>query len=223
MRLYNGTDWIEVQLTNPEAYQEIKTIWREHIPHTDKSSTTDLGRERETTLKINALTEEKREKILTFLDNLDAISNDGGITYYKAEYLGGDEITFFNTTWHIIRADLLLSAYKYSFAETEKTGDLALPNAGNARAIPTFEITGEATTDPITISDGVRTLTITKGILVTDILKVSDYQLLLNSVEITEFLSGDYPQIPEEQTDFTLTITGITDSKVTVKYRSTWR
>ena len=222
MRLYKGTDYIEVELKTPPSYKEIKTIERVHIPYSDKESITDMGKTREITLLINANTHTERDNILAFLDGMDKISEDGEV-YYEAKYLGGNEITFFNTEWHAIEADLAISAEKYSLAEKIKAGGDILDNTGNHYATPTFEITGEATTAAITISDGVRTLTCVKTLLATDVLKISDYQALLNGEDISDTLSGNYPQIDKNQTDFTLTITGITASNVTVKYRDTWR
>lgn len=221
VKIYIDDDCITVR---PEAisFSNIQNIVKNHIPFSNKYVTIDRGAEKEISLKVYSFSEADKFKLNHYVRNITKISLNN-ITYFNAKYAGGLETRRAAGKLYETEFDLILSPEEYSFTLTEKTGDLTLPNSGNYYATPTFEITGEATTDPITISDGVRTLTCTKTLLITDVLKISDYQILLNDVDVSEYLSGDYPRIPEYQTTFTLTITGITASKVTVKYRETWR
>ena len=227
LKLYGelDTDFLSVRVFDIPVSREIQNIYVNHIPKSDNFVTFDQGADRTLSLSIGCTTTAERDSVLDFVHTkLKRITFDD-VKYMDAVYKGGSRNWPVTPITKLLKVPIMLqvSAFQYSFVLNEKTADLALPNSGNARSIPTFEITGEATTAAITISDGIRTLTCAKALLATDVLKISDYQALLNGEDISDTLSGNYPQIDKNQTDFTLTITGITASKVTVKYRDTWR
>jgi len=222
MRLYSGDDYLDIELATPPVYTETKTVQRDHIPYSDKENVIDMGRSREVTLTINAHTDDERNDILAFLDKVDKISPDNAV-FYKATHVSGNETGFFFLPWHVIQADFLLSVKKYSLIEKTRAGGDTLDNSGNYYAEPTFEITLTSNVDGFTISDGIRTLTVNGSYINGDVVKISNWQLLLNGEDLTNQLSGNYVRIPENQSSFVMTFTNVTLSDITIKYRDTWR
>ena len=227
VKLYgeSDSDFIEVRVLEVPVSWESQRVKIDYIPFSDKFVSTDFGSGRTIDLSIGCTSESERDNILEFIhDKLKRITFDD-IKYMNAVYKGG------NRNWPVtpitkllrVPVSLQVSPFQYSFTLTQKMADSALPNSGNAVAIPEFVITGVANTESITISDGVRTLISKKTLVTSDILEISNWQALLNGEDVSSSIDGDYPEIPKKQTDFVLTVTGVDASYITVKYRETWR
>lgn len=227
VKLYgiNDSDSLEVKVLKDPVSREIQYNTISHIAYADYDEVLDQGSSREIDLDIGCQSEAEREALVDFVFNkLTRITFDD-VKYMNAKYIGGSR------NWPVtpitkLRAftiSLKVSALLYSFMEHEKAGDANCPNVGNHFARPIFIITASGIHGSFKISDGVRELTYAGDLISGDVVEVSFWKAFLNNEEVSQNLSGEYPQIPAGATTFAFVLTGIGAAELVVKYRDIWR
>lgn len=225
MRFYYASTYLDVSTESPNITDEVyNTV--SHIPYSNRKVSVNTGYGRKMNVPIAFATEADFLAFTAILPSIIRISLDGGVKWYEATYDGG--------SWEHMMWSGMFSPTTFSFnlgaeqfAETlrSKAGNAACPNTGNTTAQATFMITVGNTIDGMTISDGVRTLSLSGYYVVGDILTITDWKALDGATEVTLNLSGSFPLIPAGATSFTFTYTGIAApaTEVAITYRDTWR
>jgi len=222
---YTDANYLEINAISPtireEKYNQIN-----HIPYSTKIVVNQLGFSKSTDIEINFKNETDFNSFCAVLDDIQKISVDG-TKYYKAYYNGN---SFKKLMWAGVYTpnifSFVLEGLQYSLSEKTKGGADICSNEGNYYATPKFTITvgASAGKTSFTISDGVRVLTYTGPAIVNGkVIVIDNWNCTYDGVEHTEYLSGDYPLVPPNQSNFKFTFVNITTAEVSIKYRDTWR
>jgi len=230
IKLYgvSDSDHLEVKVLKDPTSREIQYVTIDHIPFSDRDQTIDAGSAREIGLDIGCESETERKALVDFVFNKLARITFDDIKYMTAKYIGGDRnwpVTMI-TKLHSFTLSLRVSSLLLSFTEKTKGGADTCSNEGNYYATPKFTITvgASAGKTSFTISDGVRVLTYTGPAIVNGrVIVINNWNCTYDGVEHTEYLSGDYPLVPPNQSNFKFTFVNITAAEVSIKYRDTWR
>lgn len=217
---YTDSNYIEVDAKTPTIREEVHNAIN-FIPYSTKNSIVKLGFTKRIDFDIDFKDETSFNSFMSILSNIIKISLDSSKFYY-ATY---DGASFNRIDWagafSPTTFSFILQGLQYSLAERNITADNSLPNTGNYSAEAIFTITGGLTS--IVISDGTRQITYTGTVGSGQTLVIQNWKAYIDGEEFSQNLSGDYPLIPANQSNFKFTITGTGASNVSVKYRDTWR
>lgn len=225
VKLYgiSDSDYLEVKVLKDPVSREIQFVDINHIPFSDRDEVMDLGSTRELDLDVGCVSEADREALIDFVFNKLARITFDDVKYMTAKYIGGNRnwpVTVI-TKLHSFTLSLRVSSLLLSFTEKTRAGSEVCDNAGNHSAEAIFTITGGLSS--IIISDGTRQIAYTGTVGSGQTLVIQNWKAYIDGEEFSQNLSGDYPLIPANQSNFKFTITGTGASNVSVKYRDTWR
>lgn len=225
IRLYYGaSDYVDVKEKDALAIRYERTVVANHIAKSNRVLCDDQGYAARIAFTTFMMSTVERDALLGHLPDVFKVSIDGGTTYRNGIDVG-HEVKREWLNVYPVDLDFLCDADAVSATEQSVVGTGSCANAGNRPATPTFTITiATPIAAGITISDGVRTLSLTGAYAVGHVLTITNWKALDDATEVTLNLDGEYPQIPAGGAQ-TFVFTGITApaTEIAITYRDTWR